>query len=132
MSPSDAPNIRTVAQSIETAVEGTRAQAVLASLSSDRKNAMMSALATLDHTTRDTFMQRFMGMSESSAPQIIDEAIAAGQQAQGSTYTVQKGDSLSKIAKAHDLSLSAVIKANPQIKNPDLIHPDQKITLPRH
>lgn len=46
------------------------------------------------------------------------------------TYTVQKGDSLWKIAVKYQIGLSEIIAANPQIKNPSLIYPDQKITIP--
>lgn len=46
------------------------------------------------------------------------------------TYTVQRGDTLWEIARDHGVSLQALIQANPQIANPDLIYPDQAITLP--
>lgn len=45
-------------------------------------------------------------------------------------YTVQKGDSLWKISVKYQIGLSEIIAANPQIKNPDLIYPQQKITIP--
>ena len=46
------------------------------------------------------------------------------------TYKVKKGDTLSKIAKAHKVTLKKLIAANPQIKNPDLIHPGDLINIP--
>ena len=46
------------------------------------------------------------------------------------TYKVKKGDTLSKIAKAHKVSLKKLIAANPQITNPDLIHPGDIIKIP--
>ena len=50
------------------------------------------------------------------------------------TYTVKSGDSLSKIAKHHygDAQMwPKIFEANrDQIKNPDLIHPGQVLTLP--
>lgn len=45
-------------------------------------------------------------------------------------YTVKKGDSLYEIARANNTTLSALVAANPDIKNPDLIYPDQQINLP--
>ncbi len=48
----------------------------------------------------------------------------------GQTHTVKKGDTLSGIAKDNNVSLQDVIKANPQIKNPDLIFPGQEINIP--
>jgi len=41
---------------------------------------------------------------------------------------VQKGDSLSKIAKNAGISVSKIKELNPQIKNPNLIKPGQKVT----
>jgi len=47
-----------------------------------------------------------------------------------STYTVLKGDSMWKIAVKFQTGLSEIISANPQISNPALIYPNQKITIP--
>lgn len=46
------------------------------------------------------------------------------------TYTVVKGDSLWKIAVKTQTGLSEIIAANPQIPNPNLIYPNQKINIP--
>ena len=46
------------------------------------------------------------------------------------TQTVKKGDTLSHIAKQNGVSLKALIKANPQIANPNLIKPGQDIHIP--
>ena len=45
-------------------------------------------------------------------------------------YTVQKGDSLWSIAKQYGVSLESLIKANPQIKDPNKIYPGQQIRVP--
>lgn len=45
-------------------------------------------------------------------------------------YTVQKGDSLWIIAKKYQVGLSEIIEANPQFKNPDMIYPGDKVTVP--
>ncbi|HHV97656.1 MAG TPA: SafA/ExsA family spore coat assembly protein [Clostridiaceae bacterium] len=50
--------------------------------------------------------------------------------AQSFTHTVQPGDTMWKIAVKYQIGLSEIIAANPQIKNPDLIYPGQKITVP--
>ncbi len=47
-----------------------------------------------------------------------------------STYTVKYGDSMWKIAVRHQVGLSEIIAANPHIKNPALIYPGQKLTIP--
>jgi nucleoid-associated protein YgaU len=48
-------------------------------------------------------------------------------------YTVQKGDSLSKIAKNYSgVTWQEIFEANrDQIKDPNLIHPGQKLRIPR-
>lgn len=47
-----------------------------------------------------------------------------------STYTVVKGDSMWKIAVKFQTGLSEIISANPQISNPALIYPGEKLTIP--
>jgi uncharacterized YkwD family protein/spore coat assembly protein SafA len=47
-----------------------------------------------------------------------------------STYTVRSGDTMWKIASSNQVGISEIISANPQIKNPALIYPGQKITIP--
>jgi nucleoid-associated protein YgaU len=50
----------------------------------------------------------------------------------GETYhTVQSGDSLSKIGKHYGVGWQDIFEANrDQIKDPDLIHPGQKLRIP--
>lgn len=61
--------------------------------------------------------------SQSPAP-------APAPSAPGGDYTVRPGDTLWDLARQHGVSLQALIAANPQIANPDLIHPGQSIHLP--
>ena len=48
----------------------------------------------------------------------------------GFIYTVQAGDSMFLIAQRFGVSLDALIAANPQIPNPNLIFPGQQICVP--
>ncbi|WP_116900986.1 SafA/ExsA family spore coat assembly protein [Thermaerobacter sp. PB12/4term] len=48
----------------------------------------------------------------------------------GFIYTVQPGDTLFLIAQRFGVSLQALIAANPQITNPNLIFPGQQICVP--
>ena len=51
--------------------------------------------------------------------------------AQGTdTYKVVKGDSMWKISVKYEIGLDAIIRANPQVKNPALIYPDQILNIP--
>jgi len=47
------------------------------------------------------------------------------------TYIVQPGDSLWKIAVKYQVGISELVAANPQITNPNLIYPNQKINIPQ-
>lgn len=47
------------------------------------------------------------------------------------TYTVKSGDTLWKISKRFQVGLSELIETNPQIENPDLIYPGEKIKIPK-
>ena len=46
------------------------------------------------------------------------------------THTVVLGDTMWKIAVKHQIGLSEIIEANPQITNPALIYPGQVLTIP--
>lgn len=45
-------------------------------------------------------------------------------------YTVQRGDTLSSIAKQQGLTMDVLFAANPRILNPDCIYPGDRINLP--
>jgi len=51
--------------------------------------------------------------------------------AQTQVHTVKSGDTMWKIAVKYKVGLSEIISANPQIKNPNLIYPGQKINIPK-
>lgn len=46
------------------------------------------------------------------------------------THTVSYGDTMWKIALKYQVGVTEIIQANPQIKNPNLIYPYQRITIP--
>jgi LysM repeat protein len=48
----------------------------------------------------------------------------------GSTYVVQRGDTLGKIAARSGTTVSGILAVNPQITNPSLIYVGQVINLP--
>lgn len=45
-------------------------------------------------------------------------------------HTVQKGDTMWKIAVKYQVGLSEIKSANPQVKNPDLIYPGDRLSIP--
>ena len=46
-------------------------------------------------------------------------------------YIVRRGDTLSHIAECFEVPLPELLRVNPQVRNPDLIHPGDKIFIPR-
>jgi len=46
------------------------------------------------------------------------------------TYVVQRGDTLSSIARRFGTTVNAILAANPQITNPNLIFPGQVLVIP--
>ena len=53
-------------------------------------------------------------------------------EADSTTYTVQSGDSLSKIGAKYGVSWQQIFEANrDKIDNPDVIHPGQEIAIPQ-
>ncbi len=46
------------------------------------------------------------------------------------SYTVRSGDTMSGIAARHGVSLSALERANPQVKNPNLIYVGERLNIP--
>ena len=55
---------------------------------------------------------------------------SAAESGGGQIYTVRKGDTLWGIAGQYGVPLTALIGANPQIKNPNLIYPGDRVNLP--
>ena len=57
---------------------------------------------------------------------------SSGSSGSGSTYTVQAGDSLSKIGSHYGVSWQKIFEANrDKISDPDKIRPGQELTIPQ-
>jgi hypothetical protein len=59
----------------------------------------------------------------------IAKALAGDQAGPADTVTVQSGETLTEIAQAHGESLADIEKDNPQITDPNVIHPGEVIQL---
>lgn len=46
------------------------------------------------------------------------------------TYTVQPGDTMWRIAEKYQVGISEIIAKNPQVSNPSMIYPGQRLTIP--
>ena len=65
-----------------------------------------------------------------SAVILVTAILCEGVFADDVKYTVVKGDSMWKISRRFEIGLDELIAANPQIKDPTLIYPDQIVTIP--
>ena len=61
---------------------------------------------------------------------LCDRSAGKAAEAEHAVYTVRKGDTLWGIAKRYGVSLTALIAVNPQIKNPNLIYPGDRVRIP--
>lgn len=60
------------------------------------------------------------------------EGSAGSSSGSGSSYTVQAGDSLSKIGSKYGVSWKEIFEANrDKLDDPDKIHPGQELTIPQ-
>lgn len=55
---------------------------------------------------------------------------AATETQAATVYTVRRGDTLIRIASRFGVTVNAILRANPQIKNPDRIPAGQRISIP--
>lgn len=112
---------------------------VFASLTEQTQKDVLAMLGKAGEVNLFDALHQLQAMTSATRDQVVAKLLHpeqdTGAQAEqtterAKTHTVQPGDSLSKIAKAHGVSLQQVIAANPQVKNPDLIHPREVINLP--
>ena len=59
----------------------------------------------------------------------ISTAAHTSNKDSGSVHTVKKGDTMWNIAQENGMALGELVALNPHIKNPDLIHPGEKVNL---
>jgi len=71
----------------------------------------------------DGYQERLTDLTPPSTPSPPSDGTAR-------TYTVVSGDTLWGVAKKHGVALEALLKANPEIKNPNLIYPGNKVVIP--
>ena len=80
-------------------------------------------------TTFSTLLKLFIMVAVLSASLAIATP-AAAQAACGDSVTVARGDTLRKIAERCDTTVDAIMRANPQIKDRNLIYPGQVFVMP--
>ena len=59
----------------------------------------------------------------------ISDALPKGKSKTSKSYTIKKGDTLTKIAKANNTTVDAIMKKNTQIKDKNLIYSGKTLKL---
>lgn len=70
-------------------------------------------------------------MTEVQSASSADNARSAQLANEAEVHRVEYGDTLTRIARDHDVTLDALLAANPQIANPDRIYPGDVVEIPR-
>lgn len=73
-------------------------------------------------------MKKLLAMSMAL---IMVSAYALSASAAGLKHTVEKGDTMWKLAVRYQVGTSEIIRANPQISDPNLIYPGQVLNIPQ-
>lgn len=74
--------------------------------------------------------QRGDGAQPGSATSASDPGSSGSATKAATTHVVQKGETLGELSARYDVPVSDIIGANPAIRNPDLIHDGQTLTVP--
>ena len=89
----------------------------------DQKN-MQEMKTELENYLRGTAIE------DGIAADMADMAIPEAYTGETEDVTVKAGDTLTAIARDKNVSLKELIDANPQIANPDMIRPGEKVVMP--
>jgi nucleoid-associated protein YgaU len=100
----------------------------------DEKNQIWNAIKTVPDWQKDVVADIQVSIARAAPAQAPSAPAAPPAAAAGKTYTVQPGDTLSKIAKEHLGNANAYMKifdANKdQLSDPDKIRPGQVLRIP--
>ncbi|MDC3962779.1 N-acetylmuramidase domain-containing protein [Polyangium jinanense] len=98
----------------------------------------LGAIASRNNTTVQAIMAQNPQIKNPNAISVGQKITLPGNGGGGaipspaspSTYTVRSGDTLGAIANRNGTTVDEIMRANPQIKNPNQISPGQEIKLP--
>ena len=75
-------------------------------------------------------MARIIRLTERVLSRIVRRVIKEEDESDQGMYIVKPGDNLTNIAKKYDMTVSDILKMNPQIKDANKIYPGDKIFTP--
>lgn len=82
------------------------------------------------NSKKTTLLQKIVCAALCAAMCFMIAAFPSSAAGTTTSYTVAKGDSMWKIAVKFQVGVSEIISSNPQVSNPDLIYPGQKLNIP--
>ncbi len=92
-------------------------------------NAYFTSLELVQQPLKDYVRYRFSFLETVSAEPRLTPIGEEKEREDAKYCTVVSGDTLWGIAARNNVTLSALLALNPQIKNPNLIHPGEKVRL---
>lgn len=69
-------------------------------------------------------------INENAVSSFDEHCYMMGSCLDGQLYTVQSGDTMFTIARSYNISLQDLIDANPQISDPNMIYPGERLCIP--
>jgi spore coat assembly protein SafA len=75
------------------------------------------------------FWEASSGLTDKLTETKLTSSVTTSSAGTAVYHTVVRGDTLWALSKKYGVTLSAVIAWNPQIKNPNLIYPGQKVRV---
>lgn len=75
-----------------------------------------------------TFQKRMLSLFSAA---LLSAALLAPSAQAALTHTVVSGDTMWKLAVKYEVGTSEIISANPQVANPDLIYPGDRLSIPQ-
>lgn len=76
-------------------------------------------------------MKRAKKLTTAAAAAVLTVVLSVSAFAADLTHTVEKGDTMWKLAVKYQVGTSEIIAANPQVSNPNLIYPGQRLNIPQ-
>lgn len=149
-----APKVISTAETIETAPANEPSERLLsitklegpeAAMSAEEHTAAMLTRTTSQPNIDDPLAPSILDVSDTepsasnATPAVLEQeadplaptALTEEKPAENiKEYTIQRGDTLSSIARAHETSVEAIMEINPQIENSNRIYPNADIQIP--
>ena len=76
-------------------------------------------------------MARIIRLTERDLTRIVRRVLSEQDENDSGIYVVKPGDNLTKIAKMYNMTVSDILKSNPQIKDANKIYPGDEINMPQ-